>query len=151
MASFSWRFAYRRRRGGRNEDSDDQPADGKFFAHIRQDIGRSTRGKEAHSPAKSGIGGPGLAFGCVTALGGFIRSIFDVGSCFSLGSRKSERQCPRKAIAKGACPKLAQPAHPHRSQAIADLVRTEQAARDVSASIEEPSACAARGHSSSCT
>ena len=48
-----------------------------------------------------GIGWPGLAFGCVTALGGFLRSIFDIGSFLLLGFRKSERQPPRKATAKG--------------------------------------------------
>ena len=53
-----------------------------------------------------GIGWPGLAFGCVTALGGFLRSIFDISSFLSLGFRKSERQWPRKATAKGGRGKL---------------------------------------------
>jgi len=53
------------------------------------------------------IGRPGLAFGCVTALGIFFRSIFNVGGFLLLGFRKSERQQPRKATAKGDRCKLA--------------------------------------------
>ena len=49
------------------------------------------------------IGRPGLAFGCVTALGIFFRSIFDISSSLSLGSANQsgnarERQ-PQKAVA----------------------------------------------------
>ena len=54
----------------------------------------------------SGIGWPGLAprpRGCVTALGGFLRSIFDISSYLSLSfanqSGNGRERQPQKALA----------------------------------------------------
>ena len=50
-----------------------------------------------------GIGWPGLAFGCVTALGIFFRSIFDISSFLLLGfanqSGNARERQPQKAVA----------------------------------------------------